>query len=45
MPAQQLRQKLFVDGHQALVELVHLVFVVVDAQDPMADLSETCGRH
>jgi hypothetical protein len=45
MPAQQFGEKLFVDGYQALVEFVDLVFVIVDAQDPMADLSETCGRH
>lgn len=45
MPAQQLRQKFFVDRYQALVEFIDLVFVVVDAQDPVADLSEACGRH
>jgi hypothetical protein len=45
MPAQQFGQKFFVDRYQALVEFVHLVFVIVDAQDPVADLSEACGRH
>ena len=45
MPSEQLGEELLMNRHQALVEFVYLVFIVVDAQDPMADFSKACGRH
>ena len=43
MPSQQLGKKLFVNRYQTLVEFVYLVFIIVDAQDPVADFSKACG--
>src|SRR6201987_516814 len=44
MASQQFGKKLLVNGNQALVEFVHLVFVVVDTQHAVADFSKACGR-
>ena len=45
VPAQQLGEKPLVNRHHALVKLIHLVFIIVDAQDPVADFGEACGCH
>ena len=43
--SQQLGKKLLVDGHDTLVKLIHLGFIVVDTEHAMADFRKACGRH
>src|SRR6201999_2661412 len=42
VPPQQLGKKLLVNRHQSLVQFVYLIFIVVNAEDAVADLSKAC---